>query len=124
MSENRPILVVEDDEDGQALIAHVLEYLNIPGDVVGDAEQATQHLFHSKTTYRAAIIDLALPGRDGLQLLAEIRNNAQTANLTCIAITAFHSPRVRQEAMKAGFSAYFPKPIEPTIFAQELRAIT
>ena len=123
MSDNRRILVVEDDPDGQALVSHVLDYLNIAIDVVGDAEQASHCLFDSDTAYRAVIVDLALPGRDGWNLLADIRANRKTANLPCVAITAFHTSKIREQAVHAGFAAYFPKPLDVASFAQELEAL-
>ena len=119
----QPILIVEDDPDGQALVSHVVGHLNIPHDVVGDAEKAAQKLFDSGEVYQAVIIDLALPGKDGWELLAEIRNNPQTADLTCIAVTAFHTSKTREDALQAGFDAYFSKPLDATHFSRQLASI-
>jgi CheY-like chemotaxis protein len=117
------ILVVEDDPDGQAVVAHILEYLKIGIDVVGDAEHAGELLFNEGRRYNAIIIDLALPGKDGWDLLAEIQQHPQTANTPCIAVTAFHTSKLREEAITAGFTAYFAKPIDATSFARELEAV-
>lgn len=122
--ENIPrILAVEDDPDGQVMVAHILNYVGIPVDVAGDAEQAAEFLFDSDRVYRAAIIDLALPGKDGWKLLAEIKENPATGTLPCIAITAYHTPRLRAEALRAGFSAYFAKPIDAVLFVQQLETV-
>lgn len=123
MSDHERILIVEDDPDGQALVAHVLDYLSFPIDVVGDAEQASQYLFESDTHYRAVIIDLALPGKDGWELLGEIQQHADTAAIPCIAVTAFHTSKLREQAIRAGFRAYFAKPLDATSFARELETI-
>ncbi|MBC7870523.1 MAG: response regulator [Chitinophagaceae bacterium] len=123
MSTSQRILVVEDDPDGQALVAHVLGHINIPIDLAGDADQASSYLFGSGMAYRAVIIDLALPGRDGWELLAEIQGDERTQGLPCIAVTAFHTSKIREEAIKAGFTAYFPKPIDAMTFARELEAL-
>ena len=116
---NNPILVVEDDPDSQALVSHVLNHLNIPHAVVGDAEAASERLLSDKL-FRAVIIDLALPGKDGWELLDEIRKSPAIDNLICIAVTAFHTSKTREEALRAGFNAYFPKPLDATHFAREL----
>ena len=118
-----PILIVEDDPDGQALVSHVVQHLNITSEVVGDGEQASQKLFRSGQSYRAVIIDLALPGKDGWELLEDIRSNADTEDLICIAVTAFHTSKTREDAIKAGFDAYFAKPLDATHFARELEGI-
>jgi CheY-like chemotaxis protein len=123
MAENRRALIVEDDPDGQILVAHILQQLGLAVDVASDAEQALDYLLEGHTHYRAAIIDLALPGRDGWHLLLEIKSRQQLANLPCIAVTAHHSARTREEAMRAGFRAYFSKPIQPNMMVRELEAL-
>lgn len=120
---SQPILIVEDDPDGQALVSHVIGHLKMPHQVVGDAEKAITKLFESGESYRAVIIDLALPGKDGWELLADIRENQATSNLLCIAVTAFHTSKTREDALRAGFDAYFAKPLDATHFARELEAI-
>jgi two-component system cell cycle response regulator len=119
----QPILIVEDDPDGQALVSHVVGHLNIPHEVVGDAEKAQSRLFNSGQAFQAVIIDLALPGKDGWELLADIRNNPATAHLTCVAVTAFHTSKTREEALQSGFDAYFAKPLDATRFARELETL-
>src|SRR5438105_4900997 len=98
MVDQNRILVVEDDPDGQAVVAHVLEYLSYPIDIAGDADEALAWLSQRAGEYRAAIIDLALPGRDGWELLSEIKAAPGTADLPCIAVTAFHSSKTREDA--------------------------
>jgi CheY-like chemotaxis protein len=117
------ILIVEDDLDGQALIATLLGHFNIPLDVVDNAEEAERLLFQSDAHYHAVIIDLALPGKDGWQLLSAIQSDPNTAELPCIAVTAFHNSKLREEAILSGFKAYFPKPIDATSFLRELETI-
>ena len=117
------ILVVEDDPDGQEVVATVLEHLNIPIDVANDAEQAEEMLFADQTPYNAVIIDLALPGKDGWELLSDIQRHPLTENLPCIAVTAYHTSKMREEALTAGFIAYFSKPLDATSFARQLETI-
>jgi len=118
-----PILIVEDDPDGQLVLSHVVEYLNIPYQIAKDAETALQLLDTSDTVYQAIIIDLALPGKDGWDLLADIRRDVKTARYLCIAVTAFHANKTREEALNAGFDAYFAKPLNATNFAKQLDAL-
>lgn len=117
------ILVVEDDPDGQEVVSTILEHLKIPIDVAGDAQEAEAFLFNSGNAYHAVILDLALPDKDGWTLLSEIRDNPATAEVPCIAVTAYHTSKLREEALIAGFNAYFPKPIETTSFLRSLESI-
>jgi len=115
---NGRILVVEDDVDGQEVVEHILRHHNLPADIVSDGEEAIERL--ATNQYSAAILDLSLPKIDGWTLLATIHDDAKTANLPCIAVTAFHSAEVAIKAIEAGFVAYFPKPLDPTSFVREL----
>jgi CheY-like chemotaxis protein len=118
---NWKILVVEDEPDGQMVVAGLLNYFNVAVDTVGNAEDALAAL--QQTQYTGAVIDLALPGMDGMTLLRTIRNTATTATMPCVAITAYHTSAVKQQAMEAGFDAYFPKPLEDTTFIRELSRV-
>ena len=115
------MLIVEDNADGQEVVARILRHHRIDFDVASTAEAALGLL--ADTTYDAAIIDLALPVMDGWSLLKTIRQNADTVSLPCIAVTAYHSVELVERAFIEGFTAYFPKPIDTTSFVRELDAI-
>jgi CheY-like chemotaxis protein len=111
---NRPILVVEDERDGQEVVARMLKQVNVESDLAGTAEEAWEWL--KSNLCAGAIIDLALPGQDGFQLLNAIRNDGDLHNLPCIAITAYHTPELKHDALQNGFDAYFAKPLNRTLF--------
>jgi len=117
---NRRILVVEDDPDGQEMVATMLQHMKFVVDTADDGEQASLMLSNTEGQYDAVVIDLALPGKDGWELLQEIMNNPNTQNLPCVAVTAFHNSKLREQAIRAGFTAYFPKPIDGTQLGREL----
>ena len=117
------ILVVEDDTDGQEVMATLLRHLNISLDIAADAAEAEHFLFESGKTYNAAILDLALPDKDGWQILAQILADVRTKDLPCVAVTAYHTSKLREEAILAGFKSYFPKPIDSMGFLRELEGI-
>lgn len=117
------ILVVEDDPDGQEVVATILEHVGLGFAVASNAEEAEEWLFNSNAAFDAVIIDLALPGKDGWDLLREMQVNGATANIPTLAVTAYHSSKTREEALTAGFTAYFAKPIDATNFVRELEAL-
>jgi CheY-like chemotaxis protein len=117
------ILSVEDDPDGQELVSTILNHLSIPMDAAYSAEQAEQFLFNGGGPYSAVVIDLALPEKDGWELLYAIQSNPATQNIPCIAVTAYHNSKLREQALQAGFSAYFPKPLDTNALAQQIAAM-
>ena len=120
-AKNLPILIVEDEPDGQELVSRLLSQFNVQVDVAGDAEQAWNFLMTNQ--YAAAIIDLALPERDGFELVSAIRGQSELLGLPCVAMTAFHTPELKQRAISDGFNAYFSKPLDRTRFLGELDRI-
>ena len=112
------LIVIEDDADGQELVGKMLRHMKIDFDVVQSAEDALTLM--SQNQYTGAIVDLALPGMDGWTLLDNVRSNPDTAHMSCVAITAYHSADLAVKAVDAGFNGYFPKPIDPAHFVREL----
>lgn len=115
------VLIVEDEVDGQEVVREILGYFNISADVAATAEDAL-HLL-AEHHYTAAIIDLGLPVMDGIELVSTIRSQSNQPQMPCVAITAFHSSQLKQEALGAGFDAYFAKPLDDTSFMRELDRI-
>jgi CheY-like chemotaxis protein len=58
------------------------------------AEDALDML--AQASHTAVLIDIALPGMDGFELLEAIRSNENWSHLPCIAFTAYHSSLVKQ----------------------------
>ncbi|MBL8162605.1 MAG: response regulator [Anaerolineae bacterium] len=114
------ILLVEDDPDGQQVVERMLRHNRIEVNTVGSAEDALDALATGEQ-YTAAILDLALPGMDGWTLLGRIQRDT---NMPCVAITAYHSADLAVKAIKAGFVAYFPKPLDMSFVRELQRALT
>jgi CheY-like chemotaxis protein len=115
------ILVIEDDKDGQEVVARMLNHHRIPMDVVYTAEEGLELL--TRNRYTGVITDLSLPGMDGWNFLATMQITPYVSELPCVAITAYHSSDIAVKAIEAGFAAYFPKPLVPASFVQDLRKV-
>lgn len=115
---SKQVLIVEDEFDNQKVVSKILGYMDLCPDVVDTAEDALQKLDDS--TYDAVIIDLALPGMDGMQLLSQIRSNTDYDAMPCIVMTAYHSSQVKSDALAAGCNAYFAKPFDEMVFIREM----
>lgn len=115
---NWSVLIVEDEEDAQAVLRSLLGQYSIPVATTFSAEEALDLLHSEHPT--VAIIDLGLPGMDGWELLAKMRATPAMSHIPAVAMTAFHSSNVAQKAISAGFVAYFPKPINARTFVKDL----
>lgn len=115
------VLVVEDEADSMEVVQYILGFQGIQCLAAPTAEDALEML--EDTIPTLIIVDLALPGMNGWDLLEEMKRSARLSRIPRVAVTAYHSLEVAQEAIAAGFDAYFSKPIEATSFVRELRSI-
>ena len=115
------ILVVEDEHDSMELVQGLLSYYGIESMGATSGEEALNVLDSVNPTL--IILDLALPGIDGWSLLEQIKNDDRLGSTPCVAITAYHTAELAQKAIEAGFSAYFPKPLDATSFVRELEGL-
>lgn len=104
------VLVIE-DEPTSLKLAHVI--LAAAGHEVADAGKAEEALELLKQDKPELILlDLALPGMDGLELARRIKSDPSTRDIVIIAITGYPDRFSRQEALSAGCDAYLVKPID------------
>lgn len=115
------VLVVEDEFDSIQMVSKILEHHGATVIVARDGYECIAKL----TTERPhlVIMDLALPKMDGWETLSRIRANPDTANIPVVAITAYHSVSVEEDAALAGFDAYFPKPLNTGSIVHRLEEI-
>ena len=102
------VLLIEDEPDSLQLLSEVF---TAQGADVRGAENGADALRLLSTFHPAiAVIDLQLPDIDGWTVLRRAR--AIDPGLVCVAVTAHHSLEIAARARKAGFDAFFAKPLD------------
>ena len=106
--EMKPVLIVEDE----AIMRESLrDWLRDEGYEVETAEQGEEALQRiDEVDFGVVVLDLRLPGKDGLEVLREAR--AKRPQLKGIIITAYPSVQTAVQAIKEGAVDYLPKPLE------------
>ncbi|HEY1397188.1 response regulator, partial [Roseateles sp.] len=108
------VLVVEDDVDAGAMLKMILEERELRVTVVHNADEALLAL--SGNAFDLLISDIGMPGRDGYDLIRDIRAlEAPGERLPAIALTAFSRDLDRRQALQAGFDAHLAKPLKPQL---------
>jgi DNA-binding response OmpR family regulator len=108
MSTHKVVLLVEDDAAVNSLYR---DYLSFGGCVALSTETADEALKLARECGPDLIvIDLVLPGVDGLTLAGRLRRDERTRGARLVAITAHHCQAVERRAREAGFDAYLVKP--------------
>lgn len=121
MPEKQKIIVVEDDAEMRQLIA---DYLSRSQFEVRAAENA-QTLFALLQTAPAdlVLLDIMLPGSDGLDICKKLRANAQYAGMGIIMLTARDSMLDRVLGLELGADDYVSKPFEPLELMARIKAV-
>ena len=102
------ILIIDDDEKIRDLLKQYLKNNNFLVSTAINASDAEEKLKIIK--FDLAIIDIMMPGKDGLQLTKEIR---EKIDLPIILLTAKGEPEDRVRGLELGAEDYLPKPFEP-----------
>jgi len=115
---NKENMLVVEDED--IMREALVDYFSDGGhnvDTADDGEKALEK--YNVEDYNVMIIDLRLPGRDGLSVLEEVKLKNPKAKV--IIITAYPSVETEEEAMRKGATEYLQKPFELTYLETLIR---
>jgi len=117
---SRHVLIVDDNPTNLKLAAHVLSIEGYRVSLAIDAEHAQETL--NTAMPDVILMDIGLPGMDGLSLTRKIKADARLQHIPVIAMTAFAMKGDDQHALAAGCEGYITKPIDTRRFAQQLEA--
>lgn len=113
------VLIIEDNEKNRYLTSFILksEGFEVIEAVTGEdgVEMAI------KEHPDLVIMDIQLPGIDGLEATRRIRASPATGKVTIVALTSYAMSGDREAAMKAGCDGYIEKPINPDTIIGEIR---
>ena len=113
------ILIVEDNEKNMKLARDLLEYHGFTIVTATNAEDGLA-LARSKIP-QLILMDIQLPGMDGVTALTHLRSDAATARVPVVAMTASVMREDRERFDKAGFDGFITKPIDVRAFPQQVR---
>jgi len=121
LSKRSLILVVEDNPTNQLLTTMVL---NRDGFETAVAESAEDALVFMKSRRPDLILmDVQLPGMDGLTFASSLRSIPEAAGVPVVALTSHAMRGDRERAIAAGCVGYLSKPIDTRTLSDELRAL-
>jgi DNA-binding response OmpR family regulator len=106
----RRVLVADDDPDILKIVTANLEAEGIAVDAVTNGWEAQARAL--STSPDLIILDIAMPGRTGLEVMAALRSHAETADIPVVLLTARSSDADVWEGWKAGAAYYLTKPFD------------
>lgn len=112
------ILIVEDNERNLKLVRDVLRVKGFDTIEAGTAEDGIELAGQRKPDL--ILMDIQLPGMNGIQALKVLRSNPETATIPVVAVTASVMQQDRTLITEAGFDGYIGKPINIREFLESV----
>lgn len=104
------ILVVEDETDSRAILAWLLRQAGYRISETADGQSAVELAVREAPDL--ILMDISLPGIDGLQAVREIRAALPARSTPIIAMSAYDRHEAREQALDAGCTDYAAKPLD------------
>jgi len=115
------ILVVDDNHTNLKLVSELLAYEGHEIISATDAEEA--QLVLNTVLPDLILMDIALPGMDGLTLTRHLKADSRTRHIRIVALTAFAMKGDEQKALDAGCDGYITKPIDTRSLPRDVAGI-
>ena len=132
-SDGKCILVVEDNHDHAELILESLTEAKVLNSIlwIDNGNEAIDYLkgsgkFSDESTYPRPcliLLDLKLPGKDGKEILREVKSDEKTLSIPVIMLTSSGQDRDIDECYNLGANSYITKPISFGDFMEKVQAI-
>lgn len=113
------VLVVDDNATNLKLVCDVLEVEGFQILRASDAEEA-RRVLRTNPVPDVILMDIQMPGMDGLELTRLLKADPTFTNVTIIALTAFAMKGDDQKARDAGCDGYITKPIDTRRLAEQI----
>ena len=115
------VLVVDDEENIRELVRYNLDREGYRVTTVGSGEEALHHV--RSNVPDLIVLDLMLPGIDGLDVCKELKNDAQTAHIPIVMLTVKGEESDIVIGLELGADDYITKPFSPKILLARLKAV-
>lgn len=115
------ILVIEDQPAELKLMRHVLSAAGYNVSHANAAEQAAASIAEDRP--QVILLDLSLPGMDGLELVRVLKADPRTCEIHIVAVTSYPERFSRTDAMTAGCDAYLLKPLNTRQLPDQVAAV-
>jgi CheY-like chemotaxis protein len=113
------ILIVDDDPSSLMLATAALEADGF--EVAGSESAEVARNAIAKRKPALILMDIGLPGMDGLDFTKELKSSARTVSIPIVALTANNMPLYERAARAAGCEGFIAKPVSPAALTAEVR---
>ena len=117
----KKVLVIEDNKDSLRLITYALKHSGYEVVAAETGEEGVDLAIGERPLF--IIVDINLPGIDGIEAIRRIRHSVTGSDAPIIAITSYAMVGDMERILAAGCNGYFEKPIDPLAIVEKIEAI-
>lgn len=114
----KKVLVIEDNNDNLQLITYALQRSGYQVIAASTGEEGVELAIREKPLF--IVMDINLPGIDGIEATRRIRKSEADGDIPIIAITSYAMSGDMKRIMDAGCNGYFEKPIDPLTIVDKI----
>ena len=115
------VMVIEDEKEIRDLVRYNLERAGFRVAAIADGEEGIRRVFAARPD--ALVLDLMLPGRSGLEVLRELRDEPMTRDLPVVVLTARAAEMDKLLGFEHGADDYLTKPFSPRELVARVQAL-
>ncbi|MDP3479248.1 MAG: response regulator [Desulfoprunum sp.] len=117
----RTVLVIEDNKDNLKIVTYALQRAGYTVIAAESGEEGFELALKKKPLF--ILMDINLPGMDGLETTKRIRSSEADGCIPIIAITSYAMSGDRERILAAGCNGYFEKPIDPITIVEQIHKL-
>jgi two-component system cell cycle response regulator DivK len=117
----RTVLVIEDNRDNLKIVTYALERAGYKVLAAETGEEGFELALKVRPAF--ILMDINLPGMDGIETTRKIRVSEIDGNIPIIAITSYAMTGDREKILAAGCNGYIEKPIDPLTIVKQIHKI-
>jgi two-component system cell cycle response regulator DivK len=117
----RTVLVIEDNKDNLRIVTYALERAGYKVLAAETGEEGFELALKERPAF--ILMDINLPGMDGIETTRKIRVSEIDGNIPIIAITSYAMTGDREKILAAGCNGYIEKPIDPIAIVEQIHKI-
>ena len=115
------VLIVEDHPDAREILVFQLGHMGYETIEAANGQEAIEKVLAQGPD--VVIMDLGLPGINGIEATVRLKQNPKTANIPVIAYTAWREQSYRDKAIEAGMAGFLTKPTPSKVFGEVLQSV-
>jgi DNA-binding response OmpR family regulator len=114
------LLVVDDDPDNREVLRRRLEREGHRAECAEDGDRALEMV--AEQQFDLVLLDVMMPGKDGYEVLEELKGSPETRDIPVIMISALDDIRSVVRCIEGGAEDYLPKPFDPILLRARINA--